>query len=300
MLFEREGEQIRLGDRFRTEGKGLIDKTRPNALFLSVVAQFDGEIAQSMLDWFRSIGIATGLDDTSMRLFTMAQLDGGELAHEIVALVKRLDLGIQNVSVKKSPFQPETVPDVAPEEFRTLVETLNSFRQDAQQINVITTHQIFDEQGFVVDEEPFELERDESEGTQKLFAMAGPLVETLHNGNILIVDEMDARLHPLIMREIVKLFNDPETNPNHAQLIFATHDTNLLDHRLLRRDQIWFVEKDRVGVSHLYSLAEFKVDDNRVRNDASFEKDYVQGRYGAVPFLGNLKSFVGEAHSHGA
>lgn len=294
LLFEREGEEINLGERFRAEGRGLAEKTRPNALFLSVAAQFDGKIAQSVLQWFRSIGIATRLDDIRMHMFTAKQLDGGAFTNEIAALVKRLDLGIQDVSVKKSAYQPRAIPDDAPDELRTMMETLNTMIKDKEQISVLTTHQMFDGQGIALEAELFELEEGESEGTQKLFAMAGPLIKALHKGELLVIDEMDARLHPLISREIVHLFNDPATNPHHAQLVFATHDTNLLDHRLLRRDQIWFVEKDRLGVSHLYSLAEFKVEDSRVRNDASFEKDYIQGRYGAVPFLGDLKSLMGE------
>ena len=101
---------------------------------------------------------------------------------------------------------------------------------------------------------------------------------------MLIIDELDARLHPLLTREIVRLFNDPKRNRKHAQLVFATQDTNLLDNQLLRRDQIWFVEKDRQGVSYLYSLAEFKV-----HNYATYEKDYIHGRYGAIPFLGGMR-----------
>ncbi|MFZ1632141.1 MAG: AAA family ATPase, partial [Anaerolineae bacterium] len=110
---------------------------------------------------------------------------------------------------------------------------------------------------------------------------------TLKEGRVLVVDELDARLHPLLTREIVGLFNARETNPCHAQLIFTTQDTSLLDNRFLRRDQIWFTEKDRYGATHLYSLAEF-----RVRNDASFGRDYVRGRYGAIPFLGDLRQIV--------
>ena len=96
-------------------------------------------------------------------------------------------------------------------------------------------------------------------------------------------DEFDARLHPLITRQLIKLFNSKEVNTKGAQLIFVTHDTNLLDKTLFRRDQIWFTEKDRQDSSHLTSLAEF-----RVRNDAAYEKNYLQGRYGAIPFLSEL------------
>ncbi|HEY9822493.1 MAG TPA: AAA family ATPase, partial [Candidatus Sericytochromatia bacterium] len=104
-----------------------------------------------------------------------------------------------------------------------------------------------------------------------------------------IIDEFDARIHPLISRAIVELFNSNETNPNNAQLIFMTHDTNLLSNKLFRRDQIWFTEKNRYGATDLYSLAEYKVP---VRNDASFESDYIKGRYGAIPYIGNLNHLI--------
>jgi AAA15 family ATPase/GTPase len=133
----------------------------------------------------------------------------------------------------------------------------------------------------------FDLDDQESEGTQKVFTMAGPLLDTLKNGKILVIDEFDARFHPLISRAIVELFNSNKTNPNNAQLIFITHDTNLLSNKLFRRDQIWFTEKNRYGVTDLYSLAEYKI-----RNDASFESDYIKGRYGAIPYIGNLSQLI--------
>jgi hypothetical protein len=108
----------------------------------------------------------------------------------------------------------------------------------------------------------------------------------LKEGNPLIIDEFDSRFHPLLTRKIVELFNSSENTK--SQLIFTTHDTNLLSPDLLRRDQIDFVEKDKYGASHLYTLVEIK----GVRNDASFEKDYIQGKYGAIPFLGNLNHLV--------
>ncbi|NER49081.1 MAG: ATP-binding protein, partial [Symploca sp. SIO1A3] len=138
-----------------------------------------------------------------------------------------------------------------------------------------------------VSTELFDLDDQESEGTQKIFALAAPLVDTLKYGKVLIIDEFEARLHPLISRAIVELFNSRETNPNNAQLIFMTHDTNLLSNKLFRRDQIWFTEKNKFGSTDLYSLAEYKV-----RNDASFESDYIKGRYGAIPYLGDLSQII--------
>jgi AAA15 family ATPase/GTPase len=117
--------------------------------------------------------------------------------------------------------------------------------------------------------------------------MAGLLLDTLKYSKVLIIDEFDARLHPLISLAIVNLFNSCETNPNNAQLIFMIHDTNLLSNKLFRRDQIWFTEKNRYGATDLYSLVEYKV-----RNDASFESDYIKGRYGAIPYIGNLSDLI--------
>jgi len=126
----------------------------------------------------------------------------------------------------------------------------------------------------------------ESEGTKKIIDLAGPVFDTLIAGKILMVDELDAKLHPLLTREIVSLFNNSGTNPNHAQLLFATHDTNLLSADLFRRDQIWFTEKDEFEQTDLYNLVEFKLPDGtKVRNDSNLEKNYIRGRYGAIPFI---------------
>ena len=134
----------------------------------------------------------------------------------------------------------------------------------------------------------FDLRRQESDGAQRVFALVGEIADVLLRGRVMFVDEMDARLHPILTHNLVHLFNSKEANPKNAQLIFATHDTNLLTNQSFRCDQIWFVEKDQHQASQLYSLAEFK----GVRNDASFEKDYILGRYGAIPFLGDLRDMI--------
>lgn len=141
----------------------------------------------------------------------------------------------------------------------------------------------------------FNLVEHESEGTQKLFALSGLLLATLQAGGVLVIDELDVRLHPLLTREIITLFNKRVSNAHNAQLIFTSHDTNLLDNRFFRRDQIWFVEKDQQGASHLYSLAEFKV-----RNDKDYERGYIQGRYGAVPYLSHVQTIVSREHAEKA
>ncbi|NLL07067.1 MAG: ATP-binding protein [Clostridiaceae bacterium] len=127
---------------------------------------------------------------------------------------------------------------------------------------------------------------EESGGTQKMFCVYAFLMQCIENGATLFVDELDAKLHPLLLRYIIGMFNNPDVNKKGAQLIYSTHDIYTLNRETFRRDQIWFTEKDTEGVSSLYSLAEYKLEnDKKVRNDATYNKDYLAGRYGAVPLL---------------
>jgi AAA15 family ATPase/GTPase len=289
-LFEREGNAITIGSYFK-EGRDLEQQTRPNALFLSVVAQFNGPTAQRLVAWFRNVGIISGINDLGMLPFTLNQLLDGEHSQAIRKLICRLDLGIADLLAEKSAGQKLQLPDGMPEEIQQALVTILS-ASEGEQVSVRTVHTSYDEKGHQVGQELFDLQEHESEGTQKLFAMSGPLLETLQDGDVLVVDELDARLHPLMTREIISLFNHKTTNPNGAQLIFNTQDTNLLDNTLFRRDQLWFVEKDRQGASHLYSLVEFKE-----RNDKDYGRGYVQGRYGAIPYLNHIQTIVSGEHA---
>jgi len=139
--------------------------------------------------------------------------------------------------------------------------------------------------------EKFDLENDESEGTKKFLGIMGPVLNTIDNGSILIIDEFDARFHPFITQLIIQLFHSGEINSKNAQLIFATHNTNLLNRELFRQDQIWFVEKDEYGASDLYSLVEYK---HLKKNTMSYENDYIMGKYGAIPFIGNFELLLSD------
>jgi AAA15 family ATPase/GTPase len=137
----------------------------------------------------------------------------------------------------------------------------------------------------------FEL-HDESEGTQRLFGLIAPVLDCLRDGRVLVVDELDSSLHPLLVRRLIAMFQTPELNPHGAQLIFSTHDTSLLDHSLFRRDQIWFTEKDVDQATRLYPLTDFSP-----RKQEAWERGYLAGRYGAVPFFGDLPGLA-KAETH--
>lgn len=170
-----------------------------------------------------------------------------------------------------------------------LPKAIQKFAEDRKYGYLEVQKEVYDDNGTVVDTVGMEMGSSEAEGTKKLFGLAPFIFNTLDQpkGGVLFIDEFDARLHPKLSRKIVELFNSKITNPNNAQLIFITHDSNFLDAKLLRRDQIAFVEKDKKGVSTIHSLVEFK----GIRNDASFEKDYLKGKYGAIPILNQLDQF---------
>jgi len=287
-LFERGFQTFVLGPDFRKEGKGLDERTRPNALFLSVVAQWNGELAKRLVAWFRRLQILTGTLDGQGRDESRHQLEAeGPERAALIRLVKSLDLGIEDLRAEDPRDVGFTLEEIGERLMRHggLVSP-----PSYPPAPVRTIHLRRSAQGDATTPVEFDLDKHESDGTQKLFALAGVILGALRRGELLVVDELDIRLHPLMTCELIRLFHDPATNPHHAQLVFTTHDTNLLGIDLFRRDQVWFAEKDRTGATHLYSLAEFKV-----RSDASFEKDYIRGKFGAIPFLGGLRSVVDEA-----
>ena len=272
-LFKRDIDGFNIAKKYNAEG--LQQKTRDNALFLSVSAQFNVDIAEKILDWLTNhLNIISGLSNRYLS-YTINCLLKDKNKSDIIELIKNLDLGIENVIIEEKELKLEDIPD----ELREFIKKSGQL----QATSIITTHKKFDSDGNRESNEQFDLNEHESEGTNKVFSLAGILLDTLSEGKTLVIDEFDARLHPLISKAIVELFNSNQTNSYNAQLIFITHDTNLLNNKLLRRDQIWFTEKDRYGATTLYSLAEYKI-----RNDASFESDYIKGKYGAIPYLGDL------------
>ncbi len=301
-LFIRDEEGIHLGARFR-EGRGLQELNLDNKLFLSVVAQFKkGDVARRVREWFRlTCRTLTAVDDRGYLPFTMDCIEQGRYRKPLEEFVCRLDLDIVGLNVEETPMPAHLAPihdlitamQKGASKNPNVQLDLPGLTADRTMKELRTSHAIRDEHGQVVEEQEFSAQAMESEGTQKLIALAGPLLDVLTKGLVLFLDEIDARLHPLITAAILKLFNSPTTNPKNAQIICTTHDTNLLDRQLFRRDQIYFVEKDAKAISHLYSLAEFKLANHEgaartIRNDASFARDYIQGRYGAIPYLGDL------------
>ena len=288
-LFYREKQKFDIHERNFSKGATLAkeDLVRDNALMLSVAAQFNDKGAGKVLDWFKGLGTISGLDEEGYKGFTMGRTKSPKYKEQILELLKAADLGIKDITLE--PLDISKLPKQMPKEVRESIEK-EMKEEDAEFISdVLTTHRKYDLNKRYIGDIQFSLEDEESSGTKKFFAMTGPVLDTIENGSVLIVDELDSKLHPNLVCKIVSLFNSKELNPKNAQLIFNTHDTNLLSSGLFRRDQIWFTEKDKYGGSKLFSLADFK---SEVRKTENFEDNYIRGKYGAVPFLGDFDNFI--------
>lgn len=284
-MFLRTTDGIAVNDSFE-EGNGKEVSTNDNRLFISLVAQLGGEISKKIIDWFKGYNVISGLDHKDYNGFTTRmlhkKLDG---FNESLNLFKTLKLGFKEIKTRESEFNQTTLPNDLPDKLKNrLIKDLSG----KMLISLNTLHDKYDRNGNAISTVEFDKDEMESEGTNKLIYLSGPIFDTLNLGKVLIIDELDAKLHPLITAHIIKLFNNPNTNPNNAQLLFATHDTNLLSNDVFRRDQIWFTEKDEKEATDLYSLYDFDLPDgSKVRNDANIEKNYIRGRYGAIPFITN-------------
>ena len=293
-VFTRDNDNFYISGSFQKESGSIDEITRNNALFLSALAQWKSVTASEILGWFsKEINGISGLNDRNYGGYTLDRFENDDVFKERVnALIQIADIGVSGMSVDSISLDDPSIPDKVREIVEKAVEKSED-KKEAVVAHIETRHPVYKD-GEKIGEEAFELDSQESEGTQKFFFLLGPILDTLENGKILIIDELEARLHPLLTVEIVKMFSFVETNPHNAQLIFTTHNANLLDESILRRDQIWFTEKDRCGATKLYSLAEMKE-----TSDAPFGKKYLQGRYGATPYFGDFASFLKEELQHG-
>lgn len=282
-LFTREGDKITLGLDFR-EGKGLESKTRSNVLFLSVVAQWNGKISSKIIEWLNNkVSIISGINDNSYKLYTIKKLSEDILFKDFVLkYLKVADIGISNIdtNIEKLDFGIDDLPKLA----NSLFFDLNNSSSEILRIELNMLHPKFDNKNNVISHESFS-HKMESDGTIKLLSLAGPIWDTIKNGKILFIDEFEARLHQKLIESLLKLFNSKTVNINKAQFILASHDTSVLRSDIFRRDQIWFVNKNKFGSSELYSLAEYKINRKIERKDASYSKNYLTGRYGAIPVI---------------
>lgn len=283
-IFYRNYQTFETHKRKFQKGRTLIkeDLIRNNALLISVGAQFNEMYSSNVIDYFLKIGTISGIKEEGYEGYTIRKSKDPIFKGKILELLKAADLGIQDVQVETVDL--EDLPDDMPKELRDYIVKKSKDEGAEIVFDISTVHKLYDYQQRLVGNTNLSMDEDESSGTKKFFALTGPILDTLENGYVLIIDELDSRLHPNLVCKIVNLFNSKENNPNNAQLLFNTHDTNLLGANLFRRDQIWFTEKNGFGEAKLFSLSDFKSEE--VRKNESFEENYIRGKYGGVPYLG--------------
>lgn len=285
-LFERDGEKITINEVCFAEGIGKEKGVNRNRLFLSLVGQLGGKKANSILKFFTSgLHVLPGLEDELYAGFSVQQLENttSPLSVRMKTFFASLQLGFNDMeALRLKPeniaWPPETEGHVREEAERQLESNLN--------LTLISKHHIYNEAGEVCGEQVFAAHDKESMGTKKLIHLSGPLFDILEAGSAVFIDELDCSLHPHIVAGIVGLFSDTKFNKKGAQLIFTTHDTNLLSRRLFRREQVWFAEKDKVEATDLYRLTDIEFPNPRaLAADKDWEPNYLKGRYGAIPFI---------------
>jgi uncharacterized protein len=281
--YEREAGAFKFGDNLKGENKLIEEITRPNALFLSAAVQHKHSQLHPIYTWFRLLN-TIGIHSRSFYSFAWQ--------HEYQ--VARLIRDTTKDTLQQSLFEDDSSVDSLVDRFRSLLVTADigildlkvsdpEPREDARRRpnpRIQLKHRSEAADAWLPLEE-------ESRGTRTLFRLGLPFLRAIDRGGALVVDELEASLHPVLARSIVDHFNDPLKNPNNAQLFFTTHDTNLLGTTVgrpaLRRDQVWMTEKNPEGATVLYPLTDFKP-----RKSENLERGYLQGRYGAIPFLGDF------------
>lgn len=295
-LFNRFKDKIDVSSGFKGSKRVIdtaIEATRNNALFLSFCDMLNIKEAKSIFKWFDKFIFVEGLDTKGEALQTKNLWKEPKFQEKIKEYLTLLDLGFEDLRIQKKEFHPAELPEEA-----NKMPKQQMIKESAGKagLQVNTVHATYDEAGQKREKVMvWPMEERESEGTKKAFQFSGPILYALLNGGVLIVDEIEVKTHPMLTLSTIDLFFSRKTNPLNAQIIFATHDTNLLSYTKLRRDQINFVEKNAWQATELYALSDFRYFNNqKERPDVDKEKRYLEGRYGAVPALGMFNEKIGE------
>lgn len=291
LIFSRKGEQVDAGSVERQKTRAVQELIRPNALFLSAAASANHAALLPLYQWFGRNLVLAEADSRPFRQALTTEMLGDDAHRDrVLALLQAADLGV--TGARKQEPDP-----VMYERLRRAIRILEGTDGDPdsdqgpafEELGVRLVHRGSDGEEVELDAE------DESLGTRVWFGLIGPVVQALESGSVFLADELDASLHPALATELVRLFQDPVTNPRRAQLIFNSHDATLLDDaiddRLLGRDQVWFTEKRNDGSSHLYPLL-----DLAPRKQEAIGKRYLEGRYGATPILSHGEFASAVAH----
>jgi AAA15 family ATPase/GTPase len=286
MLYERKSQEFAFGRILKGPNKTIESITRNNSLFLSAAAQNNHPELTSVFEYFKGIRIHFGMDEA----ISPSRFDHN-LLNRIASLLNSIETGITEIKIEEGP-----PPDEKALEFReALISVFEKTLEKEAPKNVSELRRSLEERSIVLkfghkkgenETTWFDL-RDESAGISQLLSILTPILLVIDSGGTVVIDEFGSRLHTRASEVLISLFNSRDTNRHGSQILVATHDTNLLSLRGMRRDQIWFTEKDHMGATHLYPLTDFEI-----RPGDNFEKGYLQGRFGAIPFAGSIAGLL--------
>jgi AAA15 family ATPase/GTPase len=268
------------GDKLTGQKQVWKDSTRSNALFLSTAVSLNSEQLKPVFDWFADKLKITGVSGWNP-LFTMRMCADDSYKKEILKFLKTADMDIEDIEVEKEDFDASKLPEDMPAEIR---EDIIKEMKGKEVIKEAKFYHL-DNYGKKV---ALDFD-DESDGTRKLFSFIGPWIDSLENGNVLLIDELHDNFHPLMVKFLIEMFHNKDMNKSDAQLIFTTHETSVLNQDTFRRDQIWFCEKQN-RATKLYPLTDF----SPRKGVEDLEKGYLSGRYGALPFFQDISMAMGK------
>jgi hypothetical protein len=268
---ETEAYEYKFSDYLLGQKSVWQNSTRSNALLLSTAVQLNSDQLKPVFNWFKEQLRPTNIDGWGPS-FTASMCEDNTTKKEILKFLKAADFDIHDIKIETEKFDPNSLPDEFPDDVK---EKIIKEMKGKELIDIKTLHKT--DTGNLV---PLDFE-DESDGTKKFFSFAGPWIDILKNGYVLIVDELHDSLHPKMVKYLVELFHNEKTNPKNAQLIFTTHETSILNQEVFRRDQVWFCEKDSSQATILYPLSDF----SPRKDKENIELGYLSGRYGALPFI---------------
>ena len=256
------------GRNYRGEKSSAKFLTPKNSLFLSVVSRTKNhESAIPVLQWFNQLNVI-GINGVNDLLTALGISDKKLDKLEVTNFLKNADINVADLDVREIKFNTTKIPANTPQ---LIKESMVEAFKDLETFEVDIVHMVKNKNYVLPIEE-------ESSGTRRMFGYAGVIIKTLKEGGVLFIDELNNHLHPLMVEYILKKFNSPIDNPKQAQIVFSTHDVTILN--LLRRDQVWFCDRDEELSTNLTSLLEYKA-----RDGDNFERSYLSGRYGAIPIL---------------
>ena len=277
---EKKAYQWQFGDKLSGKKQLWQESTRSNALFLSTAVQLNSKQLKPVFDWFADKLKITGVVGWNPS-FTMKLCSDAEYKENILKFLKMADMDIEDIEVEKEDFDASRLPENMPAEIR------EDFIKELKDKEVIKKAKFYhlDNYGKKV---ALDFD-DESDGTRKLFSFIGPWIDSLENGNVLLIDELHDNFHPLMVKFLIEMFHNKDMNKSDAQLIFTTHETSVLNQDTFRRDQIWFCEKQN-RATKLYPLTDF----SPRKGLEDLEKGYLSGRYGALPFFQDISIAMGK------